>query len=62
MEPVTLALESFPCVLPDPSKSGSGVGDELAVDRVADASLQRAQCFLAGLAFVDLAEVVDAAG
>jgi hypothetical protein len=54
-------LEPFPSVLPDPSGSGSGVGNESAVDRVADASLQRAECFFAGLAFVDLAEEVRAA-
>src|SRR3954471_24144930 len=54
-------LEPFPSVLPGPSKSGSGVGEELAVDGVADASLQCAQCFFAGLASVDLAEEVRAA-
>ena len=29
-----------------------GVGDELAVDAVGDASFQRPECFLVGLAFV----------
>ena len=36
VEPVTLAAESFPFVLPGPSAPDAArVGDELAVDRVA---------------------------
>jgi len=43
--PVTQALESFPLVLPGPlSAAGSGgVGDEVAVDGVADLALEGAQ-------------------
>ena len=41
-------LEPFPSVLPGPSKSGSGVGDELAVDGVADASFPMRAVLLCG--------------
>jgi len=43
VEPVTLAAESFPFVLPGPSAPGSlRVGDELAVDGVAHVSFEDA--------------------
>ena len=54
VEPVTLALESFPFVLPGPSApAASRVGDELAVDGVAHVTFERAERFLVGLAFDD---------
>src|SRR2546425_10949428 len=54
VEPVTLAAESFPFVLPGPSApSASGVGDELAVGGVAHVTFERAERFLVGLAFGD---------
>jgi hypothetical protein len=40
---------AVPVCPPGPWQSGSGIGGELAVDGVADASLQRAECFLLGL-------------
>ena len=40
----------------------SGVSAEVRVDRVADASLQRSECFFAGLPFGLFAEVVRVAG
>jgi hypothetical protein len=43
VEPVTLAEESFPFVLPGPSTPGAlRVGDELAVDGVAHVSFEHA--------------------
>ena len=52
VEPVTLAEESFPFVLPGPSApAASRVGNELAVDGVAHVTFERAERFLVGLAF-----------
>jgi hypothetical protein len=53
-------LRVAPSALPGPLGSVAGVGDELAVDGVAGLALQGARCFLAGLAFGELAPVVDA--
>ena len=55
-------LEPFPFALPDRLKSVACVGEQLAVDGVADASLQGAHRFFAGLALCDLAQEVDASG
>jgi hypothetical protein len=61
VEPVTLAAESFPLVLPGPSAPvTSRVGDELTVDGVAHVTFQRAERFLVGLAFRDSAVEVSA--
>ncbi len=48
-------FESFPVVLPGPLSAphGGGVGDELAVDGVADLALESAQGFLLRLALGD---------
>ena len=46
----------------DASRSALGVGDEALVGGVADAALEGAQCFFAGLSFGLLAEVVAAVG
>lgn len=65
VEPVTLDLESFLSVLPDPFRSGccgaSGICDEVLVDPIGDLPFQRPDGFLAGFAFCDLFVVVGAA-
>ena len=62
VEPVTLAAESFPFVLPDPSTPGaSRVGAQLAIDGVAHMTFQRAQCFFLRLTFRDASIEVGAA-
>src|SRR2546425_12563280 len=62
VEPVTLAAESFPFVLPGPSASGPlRVGDELAVDGVAHVSFEDAKRFLLRLALRDSAVEICAA-
>jgi hypothetical protein len=62
VEPTTLASESFPFVLPGPSAlPASRVGEESSVDGVAHVPFQRAERFLVGLAFGDLAIEVGAA-
>ena len=70
--PVTLDSETSSRCPPEPtgvvvesgarrSRSAAGVGDEALVDGVADASLEGAHRFFAGLALGLLAEVVGAA-
>ena len=49
--PATLDSESSLVVLPGPACSAGCVGEELAVDRVADATFQGSHRFFAGLAF-----------
>ena len=62
VEPVTLAEESFPFVLPGPSAPGaSRVRDELSVDGVAHVTFERAERFFVGLAFADASIEVGAA-
>lgn len=56
VEPVTLAAESFPIVLPGPSAPGAArVGEELSVDGVAHVPLQDAERFFLCFAFGDSA-------
>lgn len=62
--PVTLESESFLFCPPGPTRMSAllvGVGDEVSVDNVGEASLQRSDCFFGGLALGDFTVVVRAA-
>jgi hypothetical protein len=60
--PAALDSESPLIVLPNPFLLAVGVGAELVVDGVADASFQAPHRFLAGLPLGLLVQVVGAAG
>src|SRR6266480_3584139 len=60
-EPAALATESFPRCPPGLLCGPAGVGLEAGEDGVAEAALERAECFFGGLALGELAVVVGAA-